>query len=145
MRYRGLGALLVLAGCNAQPPAAPANNTAEAVVNAAPEAAPPPAAAKPAADAPLAQWLVGHWAYEDDCATDFTVVYSPDGKLDAHGDVGSWAVEGDQVTETITARMGEAGTEPVDPPETVRYKVEKQGADRGLLRRGTQTQAIRRC
>jgi hypothetical protein len=139
-----LAGLVVLAGCSAQPPSPPANNvSAENAVADVP--VPTPTPAKPSADAPLGEWLVGHWAYEEDCATDFTVVYSADGKLDAHGDIGSWKVEGSEVTETITARTGEAGTEPVDPPETVRYTVEKRGADRGLLRRGTQTQAIRRC
>lgn len=138
----GLAALLALAGCHAQAPL-PANNAAESAANIAAE--PAPVSAKPSADAPLAQWLVGHWAYEDDCATDFSVLYSADGKLDAHGEIGSWKAEGDRVTETITERMGEAGTEPVDPPETIRYTVEKQGADRGLLRRGDRTQPIRRC
>lgn len=138
----GLAALLALGACNGPPPAAPANNTADPIANAAPET---PVPARPTADAPVAQWLVGHWAYEDDCATDFTVVYSADGKLDAHGEVGSWKAEGNAVTETVTAHMGEAGTEPIDPPQVIRYTVEKQGADRGVLRRGNASQPIRRC
>lgn len=148
MRMLCGAALLLLAGCTPPVMTETANNIVEAVeANAATEPTPPGAnvSAPVSADAPLAEWLVGHWAYEEDCATDFTVVYSADGKLDAHGNVGKWKAEGDQVTETITERMGEAGTEPVDPPETVRYTVEKQGADRGMLRRGSATQAIRRC
>jgi hypothetical protein len=145
----GLAALLALGACSGQPPAAPQSNAAEPVLNASPQpptqAARDTAPATPAADAPVAQWLVGHWAYEDDCATDFTVVYSADGKLDAHGEVGSWKAEGNQVTETVTAHMGEAGTEPIDPPQVIRYTVEKQGADRGVLRRGNASQPIRRC
>lgn len=140
-------ALLLLAGCTPPVMTDAANNIVEAVENKAAEPAPPPAnaAAAVAADAPLAQWLVGHWAYDEDCATDFTVVYSADGKLDAHGDVGSWKAEGDKVTETVTERMGEAGTEPVDPPQTIVYTVERKGADRAVLRRGSASQAIRRC
>ena len=142
MRRLG-GLVLLLAGCT--PPSQPANNIAEpAVTNAVTEPALPPANTAAAADS-LQQWLAGHWAYGDDCATDFSVVYQADGKLDAHGEVGSWAIAGNQVTETITERLGEAGEERVDPPETVRYTVERKDRDHAILRRGDRTQPIRRC
>ena len=138
MRRLGGLALLLVAGCT--PASQPANNVAEPVVDVVENVVAPPAA-----DAPLAAYLVGHWAYGEDCATDFTVLYQADGKLDAHGEVGSWAIAGDQVTETITERMGEAGEERVDPPEVVRYTVEKRDQDHATLRRNGKTQAIRRC
>jgi len=137
MRRLGGFALLLAAGCT--PASQPANNVAEPVVADNPK--PPPANVTVASDS----YLVGHWAYGEDCATDFSVIYQADGKLDAHGEVGSWRLEGNRVTETITERMGEAGEERVDPPETVRYTLEKKDQDHAILRRGDKSQPIRRC
>ena len=126
-------ALLAIAGCSA---ALASNSSA-------------------AAEAPLAQWLVGHWAEGEDCAVDFAVTYHEGGKLEASYRTGSWRVESGALIETITShRTDDDPATPatddvanlrVDPPETIRYAVERRGEDRAMLRSGNKSRTLRRC
>lgn len=133
-----------LAGCSAEPVTNAPADAAPADANALASAAEPAAAnmatqAAPAtaSDGALRDWLEGAWAYGEECATDFSVRFHSDGTLDNSGDIGRWAIDGDTVTETITARfeMGEEGEQKVDPPQVRRYKVERidQGHGRILI------------
>jgi hypothetical protein len=101
------------------------------------EALPIPAPAKPAAaNAPLHDWLVGSWSFESSCASDFIAHYGADGALDNSGEIGSWAVRGDTITETIRERYDSAeadGAQKVNPPETRDYTVEKIDQDHGTI------------
>lgn len=94
-----------------------------------------------------ARWLVGSWSFEQSCATDFLIHYNADGSLQNGEDSGSWAINGDSVTETLVERfvMGSDGPQKLDPPETRTYAVSRIDADRGTIAfRGKQI-PIRRC
>ncbi|MBO9712404.1 hypothetical protein [Sphingomonas sp.] len=132
--------ILALAGCGG----APEGNSA------IPKVETPTPSPIPPLDAPLSTWLVDHWAYGDDCASDFGVTYGADGKVEANGDFGSWQAAGNEVTETITQRMSQEGeegedSETLDPPDVIRYTVERVDGEHALLRRGDKSQPIRRC
>lgn len=85
---------------------------------------------------PLAQWLVGSWSFESSCASDFIAHYSADGALDNSGEIGSWSVNGDTITETIRERYDSAesdGAQKVSPPESRSYTVERTDQDHGTI------------
>ena len=138
----------VLAAC--QPAAAPVRNQAEGGA-AAPAAAATPAAtaAAPtvAADAPLRDWLVGSWSFEPDCASDFIAKYGADGSLDNSGEVGTWSLAGDRVTETIRERFENGGEAPtkLDPPLTRTYAVARKDATHGVVTIEGRTVPMLRC
>jgi hypothetical protein len=88
------------------------------------------------APAPLAQWLVGSWSFESSCASDFIAHFGGDGTLDNSGEMGSWALAGDTVTETIRERYDAAASEnaaKVDPPATRSYTIERTDQDHGTI------------
>jgi hypothetical protein len=94
------------------------------------------AASSPAApNVPLRDWLVGTWSFETSCATDFLARYGADGSLDNSGEVGSWAFDGETVTETIRERPDEGGEVPVtvNPPETRAYTVARVDQNHGTI------------
>jgi len=137
--------LLLLAGCN--PPATPANDAAPVANSDAP--APPPAhlpddAALPAGG--MSAWLAGTWSFESECATDFIVTYEPGGKLDNSGETGTWALDGDKITETVTARLDEGGEQQkVDPPTRRSYTVVRTDQNHGVLTYQGKKVPILRC
>lgn len=144
----------MLAAC--QPAAAPARNVAEGDTPATPAPAAAAAPAAPAAslangavaaDAPLGEWLVGSWSFEEDCASDFIARYGADGSLDNSGEVGSWALAGDQVTETIHERFENGGDAPVkvDPPLRRSYAVARKDATHGVVTIEGRTVPMLRC
>ncbi|MDG2534395.1 hypothetical protein P6144_12095 [Sphingomonas sp. HITSZ_GF] len=99
------------------------------------EAAPVATTPAPAAG-PLQAWLVGSWSFESSCASDFIAHYGADGALDNSGELGSWAVNGDTITETIRERYDSAesdGSQKVNPPETRDYTVERLDQDHGMI------------
>ena len=83
----------------------------------------------------LAEWLVGIWSFEKECATDFAVHFNADGSVENSGDGGTWKLEGDKITETITERFEMGGEAPakVDPPEVRSYTVERIDQNHGVV------------
>jgi hypothetical protein len=126
---------LLLAGCN--PPAPPpANDAVPAAANdAAPAATPHLADNAPLPAGGMAEWLVGAWSFETDCASDFTVHYNADGSVENSGEGGRWKLEGDKITETITERfeMGGEAPEKVEPAEVRSYTVERVDQNHGIV------------
>lgn len=92
-------------------------------------------AATPLAPSPMREWLVGTWSFEASCATDFLAKYGADGSLDNSGEVGSWSLAGETVTETIRERPDENGEAPVklNPPETRAYSVAQIDQNHGTI------------
>jgi hypothetical protein len=139
----GIAALALLCSCKpAAPP--PAN---QAAANAA---APQPAGTDVAADlakAGLREWLIGTWSFERDCATDLHVHYNADGSLDNSGEIGTWAIAGDEVTETITQKLESGGEEPVkaDPPEVRKYRVVRGDPNHGVVNFERRSVPMLRC
>lgn len=137
-----MGASL-LAGCTSE--SVPVQNQA---ANVAVAEAPAPAATSAAvAGSPMAQWLVGSWSFDTSCATDFIVHYNADGSLQNSEDSGSWKLDGDTITETITERfeMGSDGPQKIEPAENRAYKVERRDADNGVLTYRGKKIPIQRC
>lgn len=100
------------------------------------EAAPVVTATPAAANAPLHDWLVGSWSFESSCASDFIAHYGADGAVDNSGEIGSWSVSGDTITETITERYDSAesdGAQKVNPPETRSYTIARTDQDHGTI------------
>lgn len=101
------------------------------------EAAPVAAGPGPAAaNAPLRDWLVGSWSFEASCASDFIAHYGADGAVDNSGEIGSWSISGDTITETIRERYDSAesdGAQKLNPPETRSYTVERTDQDHGTI------------
>ncbi len=127
--------VLLLASCNQ--PVQPSANDAELINS--DEAAPPPtphlADAAPLPAGGLNDWLVGIWSFEKECATDFAVHYNADGKLENSGETGTWKLEGDTITETITGRfeMGGEGPEKLKSPIVRSYSVVRTDQNHGVL------------
>lgn len=126
---------LLLAACN--PPAPSPANMAE---TAGENQAEPSAAAHLPDSAPLpaggmAEWLVGHWSFESECASDFTVRFNPDGTVENSGDAGRWKLDSGKITETITERfeMGEDAPQKVEPAEVRSYSVERIDQNHGVV------------
>jgi hypothetical protein len=147
MKRAVLLSVLLLAACNR--PAQPAANQTEPVnaANAA-EPAPPPhlpdTAPLPAGG--IAQWLVGTWSFEKECASDFVVTYEAGGKLDNSGETGTWKLDGDTVTETVTARLNDLGEqEKVDPSTSRSYTVARTDQNHGVLTYQGKKVPILRC
>jgi hypothetical protein len=114
-----------------------------------------PSAAVPVPDMPsnavppnedLAGYIVGAWSFESDCATDFSVHYYPNGKVENSGNIGLWGLEGDTITETITERF-EMGGEPeqVAPAEVLRYTVTRVDEKHAVLTIDGRKVPIQRC
>ncbi|MEP9359155.1 hypothetical protein [Sphingomonas sp. KR3-1] len=100
------------------------------------QASAPVAPAPAAANAPLKDWLAGSWSFESSCASDFIAHYAADGSLDNSGEMGSWALAGDTVTETIRERYDAAASEnaaKVDPPLTRSYTIARTDQDHGTI------------
>jgi hypothetical protein len=95
----------------------------------------------------LREWLVGTWSFERDCATDFQVHYNADGSLDNSGDIGTWSIAGDEVTETITQKFEDGGGEPVklNPPETRKYHIARGDPNHGTVSYQQRSVPILRC
>lgn len=124
-------AATALAGCKPDIPKAVQKAQAH---EAAPAAAATPAPA--AANAPLHDWLVGSWSFESSCASDFIAHYGADGAVDNSGEMGSWSVNGDTITETIRERYDSAesdGAQKVNPPEVRSYTIERTDQDHGTI------------
>lgn len=136
-------AALALSGCAPDAPAAN-SSAAENVVQSAPvtATAPPPSAATP-----LRQWIVGTWSFDTSCATDFIIHYEPGGRLDNAGEVGTWMLDGDLLTETIVERFENGGEAPVklDPPVIRTYQISQRDATHGMIRIENRTVPILRC
>jgi hypothetical protein len=137
----GIAAIALLAGCG-QAGQSPENRSVFA-----PSPTPVEAPTASATKSPLREWLVGTWSFEPSCQTDFIVHYNADGSLDNSGHIGTWAVEGERVTETITERLDDngEGSVKVDPPETNIYMVMRDEPNRGVIRFQGRSVPIRRC
>lgn len=130
-------ALMLLAGCKPAPDVpAPANEAVPAAVN---EAEPGAAAhlpdTTPLPAGGMAEWLVGHWAFGDDCASDFTVQYNADGTVDNSGEMGTWKLDNDKITETITEKfeMGDEAPQKVEPAKVRSFPVERIDHNHGRI------------
>lgn len=127
-------ALMLVAGCKPAPEL-PANDavTANEGEPAASATRLPDIAALPAGG--MAEWLVGTWSFEAECATDFAVHYNADGSLENSGDGGTWKLDGDTITETVTERfeMGGNAPEKLKAPEVRSYKVERVDQNHGVV------------
>ena len=132
-----------LAGCSPDSAAIAGNAANEAPA----AAASTQVAGTPAADAPLGEWLVGAWSFDTSCATDFIIRYDADGKLDNAGEVGSWKLDGAQLTETLVERFENGGEAPVklDPPVTRSYSVRRIDAGHGSIAFEGRDVPIQRC
>lgn len=134
-------ALALLGGCNKPAPAT--NQSGETPANAT--APVPTASGTDSAD--LKSWLIGSWSFEDACDNDFIVHYSADGSLDNSGNIGTWTMAGDKITETVTQKpddLGE-GTVKVDPPEVIVYSVVRGDRTHGTLSFQGRNVPIIRC
>ncbi len=101
-----------------------------------------------AVHAPLHDWLVGSWSFENSCASDFIAHYAADGSLDNSGEMGGWALAGNTVTETIRERYDAAatdGAEKVNPPETRSYTIERTDQDHGTITYQNRKVPMLRC
>ena len=137
---------LLIAGCNQ--PVQPKANEAELIdtSNAAaalphlPDIAPLPAGG-------MVQWLAGTWSFEKECATDFIVTYEPGGKLDNSGEMGTWKLDGDTITETVTSKLDNGGEDEVkvDPPTVRSYTVVRTDQNHGVLTYQGKKVPILRC
>lgn len=137
---------LLIAGCNQ--PVQPKANEAELIdtSNAAaalphlPDTAPLPAGG-------MVQWLAGTWSFEKECATDFIVTYEPGGKLDNSGEMGTWKLDGDTITETVTSKLDNGGEDEVkvDPPTVRSYTVVRTDQNHGVLTYQGKKVPILRC
>lgn len=148
----GAALLLALAACSPDSAGTaearqegPIPGATAAAAEGAPEA--PPPVPVPPVDAPLGQWLVGAWSYDTECATDFAVHFNADGSVQNAGDIGTWRVEGDRVTERTTERfeMGDDAPQKLDPPEQRSYRVEKIDATHGVITIEGRKVPIQRC
>jgi hypothetical protein len=135
--------LALLGGCNGKAPE-PANQSVAAPANAAAPASPATAAAD---SSDLRAWLIGSWSFEDACTTDFIVHYSADGSLDNSGNIGSWSLKGDKITETVTQKPDEngEGTVKADPPEVIVYTVSRTDQTHGTVSFQGRNVPILRC
>lgn len=140
----GIAALALLGGCQPDAPQSPANAGAGAP---SPTPSPPPPENASAERSPLRDWLVGTWTTEQSCQTDFLIHYNADGSVDNYGDVGTWTVEREEVTEAITEKLHENGDEPVklDPPEKRTYTVMRSDPTHGIIRFQGRSVPITRC
>ncbi|RYY26295.1 MAG: hypothetical protein EOP62_10650 [Sphingomonadales bacterium] len=148
IRFAGM-TLLMLGACSAQPEALTnGTNQIEPVANVAEAPAPAPVATSTAvAASPVAQWLVGSWSAEKDCASDFIAHYNADGSLQYGEDSGSWSLTGDAVTETITERfaMESDAPEKLQKPETRTYTVARIDDGHGTITFKGRKVPIQRC
>ena len=126
---------LLLAGCNQ--PVQPSANDAE-IINSdrvAPTpvpSAPPANGAAPAGD--LAAYIAGAWSFDSECATDFILHYNADGSLQNAGDTGTWKIEGDTLTETITERIDDNGEpQKLSPADKRSYTVARVDQGHAVL------------
>ena len=114
------------------------------------------AAAKPAKGADVApdlakiglrDWLIGTWSFEESCSTDFIAHYNADGTLDNGGDIGTWTLDGDRVTETITERFESGGEDSIkiNPPEKRSYRVIRSDATHGVIEFERRNVRMQRC
>lgn len=137
-RILAASAALMLLGCKPAPevPPEPVNEAAPADAN---EAEPGAAAhlpdSTPLPAGGLAEWLVGHWSFGEDCANDFAVQYNADGTVDNSGEAGTWKLEGGKITETITEKfeMGDEAPEKIDPPKVRSFPVERVDHNHGVI------------
>lgn len=95
----------------------------------------------------LRAWLIGTWSFLPNCENDFVIVYEADGSMHTDSEIGSWTIEGNVVTETVTEtfEMGEEGTTPVDPPVIREVAVERIDDTRGVLTLEGQRDPILKC
>lgn len=95
----------------------------------------------------LRGWLVGTWSFDAGCATDFIIRYDADGKLDNAGDSGTWKLDGNVVTETVTEKTESGGEAPVkvDPPEVRSYTVARADQTHGTIAYQGRNVSIQRC
>lgn len=127
---------LLLASCK---PAAPPPAVNEAAAPGDNEAEPANAVHLPD-DTPMppggaAAWLVGLWAFGDSCDSGFTVQYDADGTVDNSGETGTWKLEGDKITETITEKfeMGDEAPKKLDPPKVRSFPVQRVDHNHGVV------------
>jgi hypothetical protein len=137
-------ALALICGCKPAP-TPPSGNQAAAKGARAPRAAPTGEVAPDLAKIGLRDWLIGTWSFEESCSTDFIAHYEADGALNNGGEIGTWTIDGDRVTETISRRFESGGEEPVNinPPETRSYRVIRTDSTHGVIvfeRRGVRMQ-----
>lgn len=135
-RVVAVSVALLLAGCNPPAPPPAANDAGPVIEN---EAEPTPAAHladnTPLPAGGMSEWLVGHWSFGEDCASDFTVQYNADGTVDNSGETGKWKLEGGTITETITEafEMGDDAPKKVDPPKVRSFPVERVDHNHGVI------------
>ena len=143
-----IGAVLLAAGCKPAPSAPVANQIENLALAQAEPPAPAPAATSAAvAASPLAQWLVGSWSAEANCASDFIAHYNADGTLQYGEDSGSWTLAGDLVNETITERFAMENDAPqkLPKPETRKYSVARIDQGHGTITFNGRKVPIQRC
>ncbi|AJP73386.1 hypothetical protein [Sphingomonas hengshuiensis] len=143
---RAIGLMvLALAGCSPDAPA-PANTSVanDAAPSPTPDAIVVPAAATAS---PLRDWVIGSWSFDTSCATDFIIHYEADGALDNAGEVGTWMLDGDMLTETVVERFENGGEAPVklDPPVIRTYRIAQRDGNHGTIRIENRVVPILRC
>jgi hypothetical protein len=143
LRVSAVAACWMLAACGDAVP--PGNQAANA--SAAAPAMPRVDASAATTDAPLARWIVGTWSFDTSCATDFVIRYEGDGTLDNAGETGRWALQGDQLTETVTQRFENGGEAPVkvDPPVVRTYTLRRIDGAHGRITYQGRDVPIQRC
>lgn len=102
----------------------------------------------PAGD--LAGWMIGTWSFAGECSTDLVVTYEADGRLENAGNIGTWKLDGDTVTETIHERVAldgemDGGVEKLKSPEELRYAVARTDEKHGVLTINGRKVPIQRC
>jgi hypothetical protein len=141
-------ALGMLTACQEQAPQ-PKNEAVTPTAPAEPATGEPDGnAVAPAGD--LAAWMIGTWSFAGECSTDLVVTYEADGRLENAGNIGTWKLDGDTVTETIHERIkldGEMdGTaEKLTTPEELRYTVTRTDQKHGVLTINGRSVTIQRC
>lgn len=141
------GMALALGACGQAAPM-PGNNVQALAAVETPVAAP---SVSPAlATAPLGEWIVGHWSYDTVCGTDLAVQFRPDGAMETAAEQGSWKLDGEEMTVTVTSRVetdmeDKAGETKLDPPEVRRYRVERADAAHGTITLNGNAIPIQRC
>lgn len=145
--YGAIAAALALTGCSGESSPPPANQSAQSTPVAATPAAAPAPAAPASPPSALRDWLVGTWSFDTSCATDFIIHYEADGKLDNAGEVGTWLLDGDMLTETVVERFENGGEAPVklDPPVIRTYRIARRDGSHGTIRIENRTVPILRC
>ncbi|NML07236.1 hypothetical protein [Sphingomonas sp. G-3-2-10] len=139
--------LVALSACQEQAPQPKNEAVTPTAPNAPPTGEPDGNSMAPAGD--LASWMIGTWSFAGECSTDLVVTYEADGRLENAGNIGTWKLDGDTVTETIHERVAldseYGGVEKLKSPEQLRYTVSRTDQKHGVLTINGRAVPIQRC